>query len=279
MATNPYLDNEGYAPEQDLYEDLTIEALQFYGQDFRYVPREIVRKDDLFGEDTGSRFTDGYDVEMYVENLEGYEGQELFQKFGVEIRDEGTLVVARKRWNEEVGTPGSMKRPREGDLVYVPFSKSIFEITFVEHEEPFYQLNNLPVYKLRVSLFEYNGEDLDIEGVDTSKIESAYGQILTLDSTGAFETGETVTQVQNTGTVTGEVQSIDGLTLVVSNVSSDGPDYREFSTGSIVSSTSALTRAVVSVKDSQGAYGANDEIETMADNIIDFDESHPFGEF
>lgn len=283
MATNPFFSHDvGFATEQNLYEDLTIEALKIYGHDMKYIPREVVSKDMLFGEDIASRFTNSYDLEMYVENAEGYEGTELFQKFGIEIRDEATLVVSRKRWNEEVGTPESQLRPHEGDLVYVPFSKTFFEITMVEHEEPFYQLVNLPVYKLRVSVFEYNDEDLDIDGVDTSGIERASAQVLTLASAGAFTLGETITQVHSGVVVTGELQEINGDELVVSGVTSSTGEFQMFVAGiDVTGDESGLTRSVSAVRDwdnnNNNLYETNDIIQSQGEGAI-FDPSNPFGE-
>lgn len=279
MATNSFFFNGGHSSEASLYEDLTIEALQIYGHDFKYIPRNAVNVDKLYGEDIASSFNTSYDIEMYVSNNDGYEGQELFQKFGIEIRDESTLVVSKRRWNEEVGDNVSFSRPREGDLIFIPFSKSLFEITFVEHEKPFYQLNNLPVYELTVALFEYNGQDLDIEDVDTTKIEDDIGMILTLDSTGAFETGESVTQTINGTTVTGEVVRVEGTNLIVTHVSSDGK-FKLFKGGlPITSSNSNLTRNVVTASSYDNEDGENDYIQEVSDEIIDFSESNPFGEW
>lgn len=270
----------GSSDEQSLYERLIIEAIQIHGQDFKYIPRNIVRRDDLYGEDTGTRFDNGYDIEMYVENLEGYEGQELFQKFGVEIRDEGTLVVSRSRWDEIVGTPESQTRPNEGDLVYVPFSKSLFEITFVEHEEPFYQINQIPIYKLRVSLFEYNDEQIDVDGVSTVDIESTTAQVLTLSTAGSYTVGETVTQTQTVGVVTGEVLYSNGTELRVGHVTSDTADFNIFEPGfNVVGGTSAEDHAVASVADYVDTFESNDTVETEADVVIEFDPSNPYGDF
>ena len=283
MTTNPFFSNDtGFSTEQNLYEDLTIEAIQIFGHNMKYIPRDVVTKDMLFGEDIASTFTNTYDIEMYVENSEGYEGTELFQKFGIEIRDEATLVVARKRWEAEVGTPEGQTRPFEGDLVYIPFSKTFFEITFVEHEEPFYQLVNLPVYKLRVSVFEYNDEDLDIEGVNTTEIEKASAQVLVLDSPVAFTLKETITQASGGVVVTGELQEINGNELVVSGVTSSTGEFKMFVAGVDVSGDeSGLTGSVASVRDYDDGNNkfneTNDVIQTEGAGAI-FDPSNPFGE-
>ena len=136
-----------------------------YGQDVYYIPRDIVNEDKIFGDDVPSRFNSAYKVEMYIENTDGFDGDgDLFTKFGVEIRDQATFVLARKRWTQTVSRYDNdinSIRPLEGDLIYLPLSNSLFQIMHVEHEQPFYQLSNLPTYKMRCELFEYNDEDLD----------------------------------------------------------------------------------------------------------------------
>ena len=162
--------------EQKLYEDIVIESLKIYGQDVYYIPRDLVGEDRIFGDDVPSRFNSAHKIEMYIENVEGFDGEgDLFTRFGVEIRDEATFVVSRNRWSNQVAKFDNgitSVRPLEGDLIYLPMTNKLFEISHVEHEQPFYQLSNLPVYKLRCQLFEYNDEDLDtgVEAID--KIET-----------------------------------------------------------------------------------------------------------
>ena len=196
MATNPWV-SQSVRNEQNLYEDLVIESLKFYGQDVYYLPREIVNKDKVFLDDVPSRFSDSYKIEMYIENQEGFEGEgDLFSKFGVELRDQATFVVARRRWKKLIGDKLDAYnfRPREGDIIYLPLSNSIFEIFKVETETPFYQLSNLPTFRLQCELFEYNDEDFDtdITSIDAVEDESAYQYKLTLDSpSAATATGTT----------------------------------------------------------------------------------------
>ena len=102
MATNLYF-SQKVNSEQNLYEDIVIESLKMYGQDVFYLPRDIVNEDRVFGDDVPSRFNSSYKVEMYIENIEGFDGEgDLFTKFGVEIRDQATFVVARKRWTDTI---------------------------------------------------------------------------------------------------------------------------------------------------------------------------------
>lgn len=278
--------------EQELYEDLVIESLQIYGQDFYYIPRDIVKVDNTFMEDPSSSFNSSYVIEMYVDNLDGFEGQgDLFTKFGIEIRDQATLTVARKRWKEAIGDVDNdinSQRPREGDLVYIPFSNKLFEITKVEHEAPFYQLNNLPTYKLQCELFEYNNEDLDtgIAEIDAIESDFAYKFALTLDNlipAGDYTIGETVTQsLANGVTISGEVNTWDSGTgkLEIIHVGADDGDYHEFVTGSnVVGSTSATTYSVNTiVEDNQLSETEQNEFFRDDADFIDFSESNPFGE-
>ena len=179
MATNRYF-SQKVRSEQNLYEDIVIESLKMYGQDLYYLPRDIVNEDRIFGDDVPSRFNSSYKVEMYIENVEGFDGEgDLFTKFGVEIRDQATFVMARKRWAQTVSrfdNEINSDRPREGDLIYLPLSNSLFQVMAVEHEQPFYQLSNLAVYKLRCELFEYNDEDLDtgVAAIDDIEVDYAY---------------------------------------------------------------------------------------------------------
>ena len=185
MARNLYF-SAGARSEQNLYEDLIIESIKIYGQDLYYLPRDLVNVDDVFREDPTSKFNSSYQIEMYVDNVDGFDGEgDLFTKFGVEIRDQVTLTVARRRWEESVlKYDNEIKgiRPLEGDLIFTPFAKKMFQIMHVEHEQPFYQLNNLPVFKLQCELFEYNDEDIDVSNDDITQLEidTAFRYDLTL---------------------------------------------------------------------------------------------------
>src|SRR6056300_850292 len=141
MARNLYF-SEKVRSEMDLYEDIVIEALKMYGQDIYYLPRELVNEDVLLGDDVASRFPQSHKIEMYIENVEGFDGEgDLFTRFGVEIRDEATFVVARKRWSSQVARHDNEItgiRPFEGDLIYLPMTNKLFQIMHVEHEQPFY---------------------------------------------------------------------------------------------------------------------------------------------
>lgn len=184
MATNFYFQNGGgigQTGEQRLIEDLIIESLKIYGHDTYYLPRTIVNKDDIFDEDALSRFTQAYPLEMYLENVQGFEGQgDIFTRFGMEVRDQATFILAKRRWEDMVQrqaiVPTQAARPSEGDLIYFDKTKSLFEIKYVDFQNPFYQANAIHVFRLTVELFEYSSEDMatGIEAIDG--IETKYSQ-------------------------------------------------------------------------------------------------------
>ena len=216
MPTNVFF-NHAVNTEQQLYEDLVVESLRFYGHDVFYLPREVVEEDSIFNEDVQSKFGDAYGVEMYIENTDGFEGDgDLLSKFGIEVRDTATFVISLRTWERFISLDSNLAtslRPNEGDLIYFPLTNSMFEIKFVEHEDPFYQVGKLFVFKLRCELFEYSGEDFDTGNVDVDVIEDqqAYVISMTLASggSGSFAVNE---NVNYNSAVAGEVVSWDGTT-------------------------------------------------------------------
>jgi len=298
---NPYF-SQSVRSEQNLYEDIIIESLKIYGQDIYYLPRDLVGEDRIFGDDVPSRFNSSYKIEMYIENTEGFDGEgDLFTRFGVEIRDEATFVVSRKRWRNTVKRHDNEitgERPREGDLIYLPLSKSLFQINHVEHEQPFYQLSNLPTYKMRCQLFEYNDEDLDtgVAEIDAIERDHAYTYILTLGETSEFITiGETVTQSLGGGvTMSGEVSkwSDSDQKLHVIHAGADDGLYHEFVSGTNVTITGGQFRgsAGYGLGDSSFSVSAvtelnkiseneqNTDFSTISADFLDFTEDNPFGD-
>ena len=246
MPTNVYFDT-GTKPEQSLYEDLIIEQLRIYGQDVYYIPRKLAGTDDIFGEDIGSSFEDAYLIEMYMETVDGYEGEkELMSKFGLDIQDDATFVVARRRWEQFVSIDNNLivsSRPNEGDLIYFPKASKLFEITFVDHDDPFYQVHNLPTYKLKCKTFEYGSE-----AIDTGIAE--------LD---AIEDDNSLDMLSHQMTLEAEVGSI----LLENAVEGADASYIILETYNVATID----------ENSQ-----NDDFELADDNILDFTESNPFGD-
>lgn len=156
--------------ENTVIESLIVEAINIFGQDFYYIPRTLVAMDGIVGEDRLSQFKNAYPVICYMENNSGgFEGAgAMMSKFGLQFDYNATLSVARKEWNNLVGKYGQTiipNRPAEGDLLYFPMTSTLFEITFVQHQMPFYQAGQLYVYQMTVELFRYGSEQIST-GVD-----------------------------------------------------------------------------------------------------------------
>lgn len=164
MARTVY-HSHGTRAEQLFHDDVILEAISHYGQNFFYIPRTLVAKDEILGEDRLSRFKHAYGIEMYMENAEGFEGQGAFvQKFGYMVEYTATLTVSRRRWDQLVGRYGSTiipSRPCEGDLLYFPLTDSLFEIKFIMDKDPFYPIGGLFVYRLQVEHYQYASERLE----------------------------------------------------------------------------------------------------------------------
>jgi len=204
MATNVFF-NHAVKTEQNLVEDLIVESLRFYGHNCYYLPRSIVNEDTILGDAAESSFEDAYEVEMYLEGTEGFEGEgELYSKFGIETRESASFIISRRSWERFVSLDANLAtglRPNEGDLIYFPLSNSLFQIKFVEHENVFYQLGKLYTFKMSCDLYEYSGEDFDtnIEAIDTD-MDLASGPITTLTLANTptlrdFVVGEKVSQM------------------------------------------------------------------------------------
>jgi len=188
VATNFYFqagNTSGISSEQNLIEDLVIESLKIYGHDVYYMPRTFVNRDTIFDEDTLSQFTQAYPLEMYMQNVEGYEGDgELFSRFGLEVRDSASFVVSKRRWEEQVQEQGNFvgegTRPMEGDLLFFPKTASLFEIKYVEFQNPFYQLGKIYTYQLQCELFEYSGEQIEtgLSDIDVIQDDNTVDQLL-----------------------------------------------------------------------------------------------------
>ena len=305
MPRNVYF-SQAVKSEQNLYEDLIIESLGIYGQDVYYIPRTLVNRDNVLGEDPASKFDDAYLMEMYIENTEGFEGAgDLYSKFGLEIRDDATFIVSRRRWESRIGVFSSNlvdPRPQEGDLIFLPMTNSFFEISFVEDDSPFYQLSNLPVYKMQCQLFEYNDEEFDtgVGEIDDKTAQSAYQLSMDINITGGnhYEVGEIVRQTISAGVVVfGEVVSRTKVSdtssqIYVANIGATGTtEYKSFvqSSASLVGDNTGYSGIINAIYDSiadasSGRVFSTDEaaqnmdFEIDADGFIDFSESNPFGD-
>ena len=255
MPTNVYFDH-GNQNEQRLYEELIIEQLSIYGQDVYYLPRTLVNEDSILGEDTSAKFTAAYIMEMYVENTDGFAGeQEIIRKFGLELRDDISLVVSKMRWEQVLQSENNLiesSRPNEGDLVWFPRVNAFFEIQFVEHEQPFYQQSALPVYKLSCTKWEYSSERVDTGIAAIDSVEDS----LSTDTMNFQFNLETGTSASGSITLESDIGEINYLV------------NEEF--------TMATQQPVDQGKAFETAAGTNTS--STADDILDFSERNPFGE-
>lgn len=288
MPTNPFFDHETLRPEQDLIEDLTVESIQIHGSDMLYLPRDIINEDTLYGEDQQSEFNKGHWLEMYVESVDEFGGEgEFFAKFGLEVRDEAFFVTAKRRFQEQVS---HLEHPREGDLVYWPLTKKLFEIKHVDYENPFYNLGKLHTYRLTVQLFRYAQEEFDtgIPEIDEVDPDLGFGgqMVFAVGGTGDFDQDEVVF----TSPTAGDLPNATARAIVVAW----DPDERRLVVNKVVGTfvdgnvveNEALTvihtiavggePPVANVPADRGAD--NLDIQKEADSIIDFSEDNPFGD-
>ena len=172
MATNFYFNNFQSSMEQTLLEDLIIESIKIYGEDMYYVPRTLNNKDKIYGEDDITTYDSATLVEFYIKNVDGFGGDGNFMsKFGLEIRDQVTFVIAKRVFDEEVDQNRTFIRPREGDLVYFPLNKKLFQIKYVDNKPIYYPLGALQTYELTCELFEYSGEQFNTGIPDIDDIQ------------------------------------------------------------------------------------------------------------
>jgi len=239
VATNIYFDNFKNTAEQSLIEDLVIESIKIYGHDVYYCPREYKDIDNTYNEDARSEYNEAYYVEMYIRNVEGFEGEgDFLSKFNIQIRDEITFTIANKRYVETIGDNVDSTRPREGDLIYMPLTKKVYVIKFVEHEAVFYQMGSLQTFDVRCELFEYSNERLNTGVTEIDQLEEDYSLALTTDDGIQRDANGNIIIDENTGRPTGVSDDVD-------------------------------------INDS---FDQNNQFELNADSFIDFTEDNPFSE-
>ena len=315
MSINPYFNKTlKNKASQDMIESLTIEAIKMHGLEVYYIPREMVNEDTLFGEDTISEFTEAHMIEAYLENIDQWGGEgEVLQKFGLQSKDQMDLVISKKRFNQAVIEKSnlSLKRPKEGDLIWVPLSNTAFEINFVEHENPFYQMGKLHTYKLTCELFRYSHENIETGNTVIDQIESPvdsdtgiaqpqYAIDITVtcsSSCGEYTLGETVYQIpaasdtfnmnnaEATANVIDWTKTSDTIgTLRVNNITgtfsstANNPVVRGNSSGATWSYSSEVTTTVKVDPQPEDNRIDNDNLQDFANEFVDFSEYNPFSE-
>lgn len=278
-----------------------------------YIPRSMVSRDMILNEDIESRFTEAYVIEMYLENVDGFDGDgTLFTKFGLEIRDQATFVVSKRQWEKLVGLYNNeivSGRPNEGDLIFFPLTRSFFVIKFVEHKSPFYQLSKVPVYKLQCEMFEYSDEDFTtgIQEIDSIQQKFATEYFFDINNSNGtkFVIGETVKQIVSPATNSTDAVEIFGkvlrfdqkiptdpysqLRIALGEIRMSNGNFGGFALGQLIGMTSGAEWDITKVYDldtegenltfNGNAEGAqNYDFEKQGSDIIDFSEQNPFGE-
>lgn len=301
MPTNFYFNNfpkSQITQEQLLVEDLVIEALQIYGMDVYYLPR-TVRADNqidyIYGEDTLKEYLTAHPIEMYLENVTGMDGEgDFISKFGLEIRDEVTVLVSRRRFKYATSS-SNLDRPREGDLVYLPLLKNFFEITFVEHENDqamFYTLGrgrggNVYVYALKLKQFVFSNEVIatGFDEIDEQILENYTPTKITLSTgSGYFSNNEIIYQGTSLANATAQAivqeSNVIGTSKYVNIVRVQGT----FTSANVIGANSGAVWLANVISDTATMDNAfediidNNRIETEADGILDWSETNPFGE-
>ena len=278
MALNAFfdqggaLDSTGFSLEQQLIENLYTEAIKIYGFDVFYIPRTLVNVDKIFNEDELSKFTSAHSIEMYLQSVDGFEGEgDFLSKFGVEIRDRASFVVVKSRWSSAVDDNASLiveGRPNEGDLIYFPLTKGLFEITFVEHENIFYQANNIYTYRIDVERFVYSSEKIDtgvaaIDAIEDARSIDALTYELIEENGIMLENGDPLT-LENGNRLRNESS---GALILENGFKIIKEDY-----GLSTTTTTATTAASAEPLARNADFGLN------AEDIIDFSTTNPFGE-
>ncbi len=295
MVLNPYF-TQGTSNEQYLIEDIINEAIKIYGVELCYLPRTIVSKDDILGEDRLSKFEASHNIPGYFENINNFGGNDFFiQKFGLMVEHTADIIVTRRDWGKYVGRFGKTTiptRPNEGDLIYFPLTKGLFEIKFVDYKHVFYQLGRLYVYKLQIELFQYASERIDTGVPEVDIFESLKTYSVDISDTnlaGVFDiivneggtnyTTANVNILSNTGTGAAATAILDGgvvTDIVVDNVGSGYKDVTIIITGD---GTGATATGVIQTNvDAIDSYGDNNKFQSESANIS-FDEVNPFGGF
>ena len=281
MSTNLYFNNVTSHAEQELINDLTSEVIKIHGMDVFYIPRTIVKEDLLLDEDVLSRFSTAYEIEMYLKSTEGFGGEgDLVSKFGLDVRDEVIFTVHKDRFNLAT----DMDKPLEGDLIFLPINKGLFEIKFVEHEQPFYQAGKNYSFDITCELYQYSEEQLEtgITAIDDIEKEqsAAIDFVMTAGGSGAYAIDESVYQGASLAEATakGTVVSWTTATRTLRTNDTSGT----FVAGqSITGDTDGAVWTLTSYDDQAlptTPFADNLEFETEADAILDFSESNPFGE-
>ena len=289
MPTSPYFPtyHQGHSGEQNLVQDLVDEQIKLFGSDIYYLPKTILA-DSTLDEVRYTKYQDQFQIEMMLINVMGFgDNAEFVSKFGLQITDEIIFRVSTKRWEEEV-TEHSMsakltvpERPNEGDLLYYPLTQNLYEIKYVGKEEPFFQFGKIQFYAITAELYQVGSDDLATGVAEIDAIEVLFDTAISLTmgvgGTGDFTVGETVTG--GTTSTTAEVKSWDSSTRILIVQNRTGTFAANESLTGNDSNAVWVVSTFDTLQNTNSEYDANRQIEDAADNIVDWSEGNPFGEF
>jgi hypothetical protein len=290
MAKNTFF-RHGTRNEQMLQQSLVDEFVKMFGLDILYIPRKLISRDTILNEETISQFDDAFLTYAYLENTEGFQGAgDILTKFGIRSTDEITLTISRQLYEDFLAIQmtgvdeivvGS--RPSEGDLIFFPLTSNLFEIKFVEHEKPFYQFGKLYTYELKCELFEYSNETA---GGDIFESQEDEGFVVKYYYDSDTLSGEPSLGEMVTGSITGIASMINQwdpeqswIELRAFNANNNYNTYQIGETLTGVKSGFSINISSFDELDMEDAFASNIEFETTGDNILDFTEINPFGEF
>ena len=281
MPTNLYFNNVTSSEEKRLINDLTEEVVKIHGIDVFYIQRKLIKEDPLLGEDVLAQFEEAYEIEMYLKSTEGFGGEgDLVSKFGLDVRDEVIFTVHKDRFNLAT----DMDKPLEGDLIFLPINKGLFEIKFVEHEQPFYQAGKNYSFDITCELYQYSEEQLEtgITAIDDIEKEqsAAIDFVMTAGGNGAYSIDEEVYQGVSLAAATAK-GTVVSWTTATRTLRANDTSGTFVAGASVYGATSSAVWSLTSYDDQAlptTPFADNLEFETEADAILDFSESNPFGE-
>ena len=287
MPTSPYFPTyyQGHPGEQNLAQDLADEQIKLFGTDIYYLPRTIL-KDNTLDDVIYSKYQDQFQVEMLLQNVEGFgETSEFISKFGIRITDEVKFIVSTRRWEQSevqytptLTVPG---RPNEGDLLYFPLTTDIYEIKFVERETPFYQFGKVQFFIITAEIYEIGNDLLDTGVAEIDEIENLFSSAIAISmkvgGTDEFIEGEIVTG--STSAVTATVRSWNDTTRILQVINRTGTFVEDEAVTGDDSGAVWVVGTFDTLNNTNSEYDQNREIEDFADDIVDWSERNPFGEF
>jgi len=287
MPTSSYFPtyHQGHSGEQGLVQDLVDEQIKLFGSDIYYLPKTILA-DNTLDEVRYTKYQDQFQIEMMLVNVMGFgDNAEFISKFGLTITDEIIFRVSTKRWTEEVAehspTLTVPERPNEGDLLYYPLTQNLYEIKYVGKEEPFFQFGKIQFYAITAELYQVGSDDLATGIAEIDAIEVLFDTAISLTmgvgGTGDFTVGETVTG--GTTATTAEVKAWDSSTRILQVINRTGTFAANESLTGNDSSAVWVVSTFDTLQNTASEYDQNRAIENEADNVVDWSEGNPFGEF